>query len=166
MSWEYDFLVMLQGMRGPLLDVIMKFLSTLGDPKFRKIGLEMAVSMAITYVIGNLILKKVVDRSRPCDNMDYKAIIDSLIVARPHDASFPSGHSMNGFSASVALLCNDKRLGIVAVILATLIAFSRLYNFMHFPTDVLVGIALGTIIALLVHRVFQKSIWNRKKQDV
>ncbi len=58
---------------------------------------------------------------------------------------------MNGFAASIALLCNDKKLGIPAVILASLIAFSRLYHFVHFPTDVMVGILIGTTVAILVH---------------
>jgi len=58
---------------------------------------------------------------------------------------------MNGFAASIALLCNDKKLGIPAVILASLIGFSRLYHFVHFPTDVMVGILIGTTVAILVH---------------
>jgi len=70
---------------------------------------------------------------------------------------------MNGFTAAVTLFCNDKRLGIPAMILAALIAFSRLYNFVHFPTDVFAGIAIGTIVALLVDFVFRK--YEKKKQN-
>lgn len=182
MGWEFDFLVALQGMRTPLMDTVMAFLSNLGNagilwicisvvllliPKYRKAGLEMLVSIAITYVIGNLILKNLVARPRPCDNVaQYQSIIDSLVVARPHDWSFPSGHSMNGFTASVALLCNNRKMGIPAVILAALIAFSRLYNFMHFPTDVLAGIAIGTIVALLVHAWFHRTSKAKKESSL
>ncbi|MDD6157545.1 MAG: phosphatase PAP2 family protein [Lachnospiraceae bacterium] len=177
MAWEFDFLVALQGMRSPIMDGIMAFLSNLGNagvfwillsavllliPRYRKVGLEMLLSIAVTFVIGNLILKNLVARPRPCDNVaQYQAIIDSLVVARPSDWSFPSGHSMNGFTAAVALLCNDRKLGIPAIVLAALIAFSRLYNFMHFPTDVIAGIVLGTVVALLVDLLFRKKGWKR-----
>ena len=144
MKWEFDILYALQKIHQPVLDHIMTGLSTIGNAgifwivlgmvlcipkKYRKIGIQMVISMAITFIIGNLI----------------------LLIKSPKDYSFPSGHSMNGFAASIALLCNDKKLGIPAVILASLIAFSRLYHFVHFPTDVMVGILIGTTVAILVH---------------
>lgn len=107
----------------------------------------MVISMAITFIIGNLILKNLIARQRPCW-LDTQI---ALLIKSPKDYSFPSGHSMNGFAASIALLCNDKKLGIPAVILASLIAFSRLYHFVHFPTDVMVGILISTTVAILVH---------------
>ena len=54
----------------------------------------------------------------------------------------------------------DKKLGIPAVILASLIAFSRLYHFVHFPTDVMVGILIGTTVAILVHAGYLR--WSRR----
>ena len=87
-------------------------------------------------------------------------IVLGLVIKSPKDYSFPSGHSMNGFAASIALLCNDKKLGIPAVILASLIAFSRLYHFVHFPTDVMVGILIGTTVAILVHAGYLR--WSRR----
>jgi undecaprenyl-diphosphatase len=67
---------------------------------------------------------------------------------------------MIAFAGSVILLANDKRMGIPAVILAVVIAFSRLYNFVHFPTDVLAGILIGTVTALLVDRLFAARGWK------
>ncbi len=171
-DWEFSLLYALQGIHNPVLDVIMAFVSNLGNAglfwiilsvifmipkKTRKTGIEMMVSIAITFIIGNLILKNLAARMRPCQ-IDTNV---ALLVKIPSDYSFPSGHSMNGFTASVALLCNDKRFGIPAVIFAAVIAFSRLYNFVHFPTDVLFGIALGTAVALLVDLVFRRKDWKQ-----
>ena len=163
MPWEFDFLYALQGIHGPVLDQLMVFISTLGNAgifwiilslifcipkKTRKTGLQMVVTMAIAFIIANLILKNPVARDRPC--WIDKSV--SLLIPDPKDFSFPSGHSVNGFAASVALLLNDKRFGIPAVILAAVIAFSRMYLFVHFPTDVFTGIVIGTTCAILVHR--------------
>lgn len=162
MSWEFDILYAIQNIHTPILDKIMVALSTLGNAgifwivlsvillvpkKYRKCGFQMMLSMALCFIVGNLILKNLIARERPCW-IDPSV---QLLVKNPWDYSFPSGHSMNGFTASVAMLCNDKRIGIPAVILAALIAFSRLYNFVHFPTDVLVGSLIGIVLALLVN---------------
>lgn len=169
MSWEFDFLYALQNIHNPILDKIMIVLSTIGDAgllwigvaillicmkKYRKCGLQVAVAMLLTFIVGNLILKNMIHRDRPC-------WIDpsiTLLVKSPSDYSFPSGHSMNGFTASVSILLCDKKLGIPAVILATAIAFSRLYNFVHFPTDVIAGIVIGIVSALFVNYLFQRKV--------
>lgn len=169
MSWEFDFLYALQNIHNPILDKIMIVLSTIGDAglfwigvaillicmkKYRKCGLQVAVAMLLTFIVGNLILKNMIHRDRPC-------WIDpsiTLLVKSPSDFSFPSGHSMNGFTASVSILLCDKKLGIPAVILASAIAFSRLYNFVHFPTDVIAGIVIGIVSALFVNYLFQRKV--------
>ena len=166
-NWEFDWLYALQKIHNPVLDRVMAILSDMGNAgifwillsvalmiikRTRPTGCQMMLSIIITFVIGNLILKNAVMRVRPCQIDETVA----LLVAVPGDYSFPSGHSMNGFTAATALFYNNKKLGIPALVLATLIAFSRLYNFVHFPTDVLFGIVLGTVVALIVC-----SVWNR-----
>ena len=169
MSWEFDFLYALQNIHNPVLDKIMIVLSTIGDAglfwigvaillicmkKYRKCGLQVAVAMLLTFIVGNLILKNMIHRDRPC-------WIDpsiTLLVKSPSDFSFPSGHSMNGFTASVSILLCDKKLGIPAGSLAAAIAFSRLYNFVHFPTDVIAGIVIGIVSALFVNYLFQRKV--------
>ena len=126
--------------------------------RYRRGGAQMFVAMAVTFIIGNLILKNLVARERPCW-IDREV---QLLMASPSDYSFPSGHSMNGFAGSVSLLCIDKRIGIPAVILAAVIAFSRLYLFMHFPTDVFAGIVIGLVIALITNYVFWKKGWKQE----
>ena len=173
MSWEFDWLYALQDIHNPVLDKVMVFVSALGNAgifwiavgllllitkRYRRGGTQMLVAMAVTFVIGNLILKNLVARERPCW-IDREVL---LLMASPSDYSFPSGHSMNGFAGSVSLLCIARRIGIPAVILAAIIAFSRLYLFMHFPTDVFAGIVIGLVIALITNYVFWKKGWKQE----
>ena len=167
MKWEFSFLYALQELHNPILDAIMVFITKLGDDgllwigigviclffrKHRKMGMQVLLSMLFTYIIGNLILKNVFARPRPCD-------IDTtiaMLISRPHGHSFPSGHSMNGMVAATALFLNNKKIGIPALILAVLIGFSRMYLFVHFPTDVLGGFVIAVLVALAVDYRFQK----------
>lgn len=165
MSWEFDWLYALQELHSPVMDALMVFFSRIGDAgmiwiifaiimlamaKYRNIGWQMIAAMAVTFIIGNLILKNLFARERPCW-IDESVV---LLLKNPKDFSFPSGHSMNGFAASVAIVLNNRRIGIPAVLLAGMIAFSRLYHFVHFPTDVFAGILLGSTIAIIVHVVY------------
>lgn len=118
----------------------------------------MLAAMALTFIVGNLILKNVFDRMRPC-----QVFVDmyNLTVKIPFDASFPSGHTMNGIAGSVSLLFMDKRVGIPAIILALAIAFSRMYNFMHWPTDIIGGICIGLVCAIFMNWLFKKKGWTK-----
>lgn len=177
-NWEIDFLKMLgelHGQVGPmlgahsLLDWIMIFFSTLGDagllwigisaimliPKrTRRWGIQMFVAITLTFIIGNLIIKNLFHRDRPYVQVPELDLM--RIVRKPSEYSFPSGHTMNGFTASITMLFWDKRFGIPAVIVAAIIAFSRMYNTVHFPTDIIAGIGIGIISACVVQIVFRK----------
>lgn len=147
-----------------VLDVIMPFITKLGDagiiwivitivmlvfPKYRKWGVSMAVALFLSLVIGNLTLKPLIERLRPFEvNEGIKLIIDA-----PHGFSFPSGHSMTSFAGATVIMYAHKKWGIAAIILASLIAFSRLYLYVHYPTDVLVGVIMGIAIAMIAVRI-------------
>ena len=161
MNWEFDFLYFLQELHQPLLDKIMVALTTLGDAgifwillaavmlctkKYRRCGICMAVSLILMLITGNVILKHLFMRDRPCW-IDPSV---QLLVAVPKDYSFPSGHTFASFASAVTILLHHKKEGIAALVLAVLISFSRLYVFVHFPTDVLTSVVLGTGVALLV----------------
>lgn len=142
------------------LDKFMPFITRFGDggifwiilsvililiPKTRKGGISMGLSLLIGFLVGNLFLKNVVGRIRPYDlNTDFELLVKPL-----SDFSFPSGHTLASFDAAVALFIRNKKIGIAAIVLATLIALSRLYLYVHYPTDVLASIVLGTAIAIL-----------------
>ena len=70
------------------------------------------------------------------------------MIARLSDYSFPSGHTLASFEAATVLMIRDKRIGVPALILAVIIAFSRLYLYVHYPTDVLAGMILGVSIGI------------------
>jgi undecaprenyl-diphosphatase len=71
-----------------------------------------------------------------------------MITEPMHDFSFPSGHTIASFEAAVVLLIRDKRFGIPATVLACLIAFSRLYLYVHYPTDIIASVILGSLLAI------------------
>ena len=118
----------------------------------------MLISIGIGFLLGNVALKNMVARQRPCW-LDPSV---GLLVQVPRDFSFPSGHSMVGFEGAVSIFMFNRKWGIPALMLAVLIAFSRLYLFVHFPTDVLAGAVLGTVIAWCVARTAKR---RRRKQD-
>lgn len=164
------------------LDFLMPLITLLGDagifwilcsvvlifiPKYRKIGLGMGVSLLIGLLICNVTLKPLVGRIRPYDYQlqhFQKEII--LLVEGLHDFSFPSGHTIASFEAATVLLMNNKKMGIPAMVLAVLIAFSRLYLYVHYPTDVFASVVLGIGIAFLGNFLVKKgfSLWESRKQ--
>lgn len=143
-----------QNLKCEMLDRIMSAITHLGDKgifwmiaaiilllpgKYRKCGITMLIGLLSGIVIGNLLLKNLIERSRPCW---INTSVDMLINV-PKDYSFPSGHTLSGFIAVTILMYYDKRMGLPALLIASLIAFSRLYLYVHFPTDVLAGMILG-----------------------
>lgn len=164
---EFSFLYWLQGLHHPLLDQLMPAVSFLGNSgwafivlgvvlfcmkKTRKVGLAVLLSLAAGFLIGNVLVKNLVMRSRPC-------WIDGtvpLLIPNPHDFSFPSGHTLASFETAVSVYLYSRRWGVPLLILASLIALSRLYLFVHFPTDVLSGMALGIFIGWYVHRTLER----------
>ena len=123
-----------------LLAVIFLFFK-----KARKTGLMMGAALVFGLVIGNLTLKPLIGRIRPYDlNPDAVLLIDRL-----HDFSFPSGHTLSSFEGATVLMIRDKRFGIPAMVIAVCIALSRLYLYVHYPTDVLAGAVLGTLFGFL-----------------
>ena len=107
--------------------------------KTRKTGVAVLVSYIGVLVFGELLLKHLVVRLRPCQ-IDQAF---SMLLTRPQSSSFPSTHSAWAFGAATAIFMNNKKIGLAVFVLAALIAFSRLYLFLHFPTDVLAGAVMG-----------------------
>ena len=113
-------------------------------PKYRKAGVTMLTALALDVLLCNVMLKPLVGRMRP---FTVNTGVELLINA-PKDFSFPSGHTAASFAAAFALLFVKNKLWIPSMILASLIAFSRLYLYVHYPTDVLTGILLGLIVSV------------------
>ena len=128
-------------------------------PKTRKIGWTMGVAMLLGLALGNGILKNVIARTRPYDL--YPELYQEggplrLLVGKEHDLSFPSGHTLASFEAAFGLFLRNKKWSIPALILAVIIAFSRLYVCVHYVTDVLAGMVLGICFAFLAKFIVDK----------
>ena len=163
-------------LRTDALDFIMPLITKLGDGgilwiclsvililfrKTRKTGFAMAVSLLLEVLCCNVILKPFVARIRPCDvNTSVQ-----LLVPRPRDYSFPSGHTGASFAAAFALFFGKNRLWIPSLILAILIGFTRLYLYVHYPSDVIAGALIGIMLGWLGNTIVGmagKILENRK----
>lgn len=129
----------------------------------RRCGIACCGAILTSFIVGNILLKHIVARARPCWlEKDYL----SMLIAVPKDFSFPSGHSMISFTVAAVLFCYNKKLGIPALVLAALVAFSRLYLFVHFPTDVLAGTVIGIGIGILSFFVVNKIADRVKNKKI
>lgn len=133
-------------------------------PKHRRTGLGMWFAMGMGLVICNMILKPAVGRMRPYDFQIQELgktwndflISGKLLIEEHGDKSFPSGHTIASFEAATVLLLNSPAMGIPAMILAVLIAFSRLYLYVHYPTDVIFSIFAGILLAVIGNMLAKK----------
>lgn len=129
--------------------------------KTRRAGLLSLIALAGTYCINNLLLKEYVARVRP-----YDAIAGlHCLVGTDHGWSFPSGHASSSFAAGVVIFkSRPRRLGVPCLILAFVMALSRLYVGVHYPSDVICGMIIGTLIALIVFWLFGEQKYKRRER--
>ena len=174
------------------LTPVMKFITLFGESGYfwiftclalmlfrrtRRLGVICTFSLLATFIVCNLCIKPLFDRTRPW--VVFEAV--NRMMPDPGDASFPSGHSANAMGPAWAMFMatlpvktangksydevtclgwKDRGLsprmmhgfGIAAVVLAVLIGISRLYLGMHYPSDVIVGLLVGMIMATLVYK--------------
>ncbi|MCQ2491555.1 MAG: phosphatase PAP2 family protein [Lachnospiraceae bacterium] len=133
--------------------IVLGLILTL-NKRTRKVGIIFLVFLAIEHFGINTTLKHHFARPRPF--VQDPAI--TLLINAPKDTSFPSGHSSASFFAATYLYRYKKYLGVPAIILAGLIAFSRLYFYVHFPSDVLVGSLEGILVGIVASFVLQLFI--------
>ncbi len=169
-DWELDLLHWFQSIHNSVLDFIVPKITFLGNagwfwivvvllllvlPFNRKIGVQATISLILTVIVCNVILKPSIMNCRPC----WLEPEVQLLVKVPHDFSFPSGHSNASFAVATAIFTRNKKLGIPALVLAVMIAISRLYVFVHWPTDVLAGTCVGIcggIVSYFIVEYFYK----------
>ena len=171
---EIHILNMIQNLRTPIGDVVVPLITRLGDagiiwiiltvllliiPKTRKTGVIMlAALLAVDVLLCNVLIKNLVARTRP---FDVNTAVQ-LLVAKPRDYSFPSGHTAASFASVTALyLAGEKKMWKVALVLAVLIALSRLYLYVHYPTDIIGGVIFGSLSGYLGYKIVE---WIQKKK--
>lgn len=181
MDWEFAVLDFIrETFSCKAMDVIMQAITFLGEagwlwialglalaiiPKTRKIGITVLGALILSLIFCNITLKPIVARIRP---YDVKEGIDIILKSKPSDYSFPSGHTSASFAAAVAIFACNKKWGSGALILAAVIAFTRLYLYVHFPTDVLAGVALGTlcgVISYYVVKFFYQKFYGKRSEN-
>ena len=171
---ELEILHLIQNIFGcSFLDFVMPRLTVLGNggviwiftaiallctKKYRRKGMILSAALILGLVIGNLLLKNLIARPRPC----WIEPQHLFLIANPQDFSFPSGHTWSSFAATFVLWQTKRSFGILSLILAILIAFSRLYLFVHFPTDIIGGIALGYAMYRLSLWIFSGNLFGGK----
>lgn len=155
--------------RCTLLDKIMPLVTALGNgglvwfiisaflikhKNYRVHGYMVITSLIVTTLIGEGLIKHLIKRTRPFAHM----LESKLLISKPITYSFPSGHTASSFAAAGIFLTMDNKLSILVMILASLIAFSRIYLRVHYPTDVVTGIVLGLLCSKLVVTIFESEI--------
>lgn len=149
----------------PFLDAIMPPITYLGYAVWvavcifllarkdtRHTGIVCAVALLLMLISVELVLKPLIARPRPF------TLLPELVLLIPPSTSFsfPSGHTTSGFAAAFAILFSYKRAGRWAIALALLIAFSRLYLSVHYPTDLLGGMLLGVLCAYAARHICRR----------
>ena len=173
LSFELTILDWIQtNLRNPIMDLLVPAITTLGNsgliwiilagililmPKYRKVGAAVMAGLVLEVVCCNLVLKPLVARIRPCD---VNTAVQ-LLIPRPDDFSFPSGHTGASFAAVSVLYTSRNKLWIPSLILAVLIAFSRLYLYVHYPSDILAGIVIG-IMAGGISTKLVDIVWRKR----
>ena len=162
-------------LRREVLDWLMPFVSGLSDHgevwilfaallllirRQRAYGLSAACALTLDLIACNIVLKPLIGRLRP---FAFRPDL-SLLVPPPGDASFPSGHTAAAFAVVFALKTAGSPLWRPALALAAVTAFSRLYLYVHWPTDVLGGILLGAAVGWAGARL-AKALLKKPTQD-
>ena len=187
MNFEFIILDFIQAhFRCEFLDFLVPKISALGNrgilwivftlillmmKKTRKYGLYSAISLILMLTVCNLGLKPLIARMRP---FTHNTAV-TLLIPPPSDYSFPSGHTMAGFATSVAyLMCHLSRknakektffdsaaMVVIMFAVAAIIAFTRLYLYVHYPTDVLGAIILGNVDGIVSAKIAEKIIHTK-----
>lgn len=176
-NFEFGLLYFVQeNLRFEWLTPIMKFFSLIGDnglvwiaftvvllilKRTRRIGAMCSISLIFDVLLVNCLLKNLFARVRPYDT--FTAL--QLLVDIQHDWSFPSGHSAAAFATCIVLLkVAPKKLSIPSLVVAMLVAFSRIYVCVHYPTDVIGGILIGIFCAEFAVWSYRKieNLYNKK----
>ena len=146
--------------------VLAVLMLTVLPKKYKKAGLTMAIALILSLIFCNGIMKHLWARPRAFWVVGQNFVVGNEfenlygIFNSIHDYSFPSGHSSASFAAAVSIFMWRKKEGSAALVLAALIAFSRLYFTVHYPTDVLVGTITGALYGVAAYFIV-KALMNK-----
>ena len=157
--------------RCPILDKAMPMITSLGNKafiwiviaiilmfnkKYRNAGIMVICAMLLGSLLGDCIIKNAIHRARPYEHLSTI----KLLIAKQLTYSFPSGHTVYSFAAFGILMKKLPKYRFYALAMALIIAFSRMYLFVHYPTDILGGIIVGLLSAWIVLKVNEHFFTN------
>lgn len=121
----------------------------------------MTAALLVDLLLCNVLIKNLVARTRPFDvNTTVK-----LLIEKPHDYSFPSGHTAASFACVAALyLAGEKKMWKAALVAAIMIALSRMYLYVHYPTDIIGGVVFGMLSGYLGYKIVEAIQKRREKK--
>lgn len=162
-SIDYQLMTLVAALRSDILTSVLVFITHLGDEglvwlvlsaaclvrrKTRRCGAAMLLALVFSLLVGNMTIKPLVARLRP-----FQTYPELISLIKQGGYSFPSAHAMSSFAAATAFYLPFRKRGqashgIPCLVLAFLIAFSRVYVGVHYPSDVLAGSLIGILLAL------------------
>ena len=123
--------------------------------KTRATGVYLTLALGVTFVLGEIIIKHIIGRMRPSSKLDD----DELIIKRPKDYSFPSGHTASSFTAfAVTLFRCSPAIFLPVLLVALIIGFSRMYLRVHYLSDVVCGAILGFFSGMICNLIFEAQL--------
>lgn len=167
--------IWLQSIHNPVFDAIGQLLNILGEKGFifiliavimiinkktRTAGIVLFVALALTGLCTE-VLKELVERPRPF--VAYPSI-EPLYHEDSLYSSFPSGHTSMAFAFATIIAIFYKKWTYIVFGFAILMAFSRMYGFVHYPTDVIAGAMVGIICSIIVYKIFKMFTKNKAKK--
>lgn len=165
---SYILFIMRKYLRKRYLDILMPIVTSMGNLGFiwvvmavalilnkpyRAIGDIVILTLIISTIVGEGIVKHIVKRVRPC----YHENNVNLLIAKPMSYSFPSGHTVSSYAVAGVLSVYFPQQKLLFMIIAFLIALSRIYLYVHYPTDVIGGIIIGILCSKLIFVIIQEG---------
>lgn len=165
---NYVLFVIKKHMQNKYLDELMPVITRMGnlgaiwiviavililDKPYRLIGNIVILTLIISTIVGEGIVKHIVKRIRPFSEKNNS----NLLIPKPTTYSFPSGHTLSSFAVAEILNMYLNKYAIIFIVIAFLIAFSRLYLYVHYPTDVIAGIIIGVLCSKIIFIILQEG---------
>ena len=162
---NYILYIIRKYLKNRYLDILMPFTTRMGnlgliwiimavililDKPYRAIGGSVILTLIVAAALGEGLVKHIVRRVRPCKYKNY-----NLLIATPITYSFPSGHALSSFAVAEVLSMSFHQYKFIFMGLAFLIAFSRLYLDVHYPTDVIAGIIIGILCSKFIYIILK-----------
>ncbi|OAA92848.1 phosphatase PAP2 family protein [Clostridium coskatii] len=127
------------------------------DKPYRMVGNVVILTLIVSTITGEGIVKHIVRRTRPCNQQNSL----NLLISKPISYSFPSGHTLSSFAAAEVLSMYFTEYKLIFIGIAFLIALSRMYLYVHYPTDVIAGVILGILCSRLIFIILQEGFMEK-----